>query len=520
MRDTSRSERRPTRRRSSVASRLLAAFVGVTLAFTLVAAWSVWALRQAADDAELMRSGYLPLALELRDVSLAQDTYNSQLNHVTATRNPVDKELWFETAVSVGRPKNFAKLRSAMSAAFANSPRGQQVAAVLLAETEKIEGFLRPDRDDLTKLFASLKAGDENRAEVLRDALVTRGNQGRTMLRDLETSVQRRVGELLDEARTREARSVRVLIVWACCMVLLGAVTAIYVRRRLQPLNAVTRRAKAVAAGDLTPREVVDSNDEIGELAHTFENMVTAISKANKELLAADRLATIGKMAAHVTHEVRNPLSALALNLELLEEELVDASDAQKNLLGAIRSEAERLTALSERYLSVARRSSPGLEEENVGELVTASVDATRRELSRHGVRVELEVESDVPPVRVDDGQIRQVLFNLMRNAREAMPGGGTIRVAVRRGGEGVDVLVDDDGEGMSEETRQRLFEPFFTTKSHGTGLGLVIIREIVEAHGGVVSCDRLSPRGTRFRVHLPPAISVAGTSAAQTTAP
>jgi signal transduction histidine kinase len=236
--------------------------------------------------------------------------------------------------------------------------------------------------------------------------------------------------------------------------------------------------------------------------------MVAAISKANRDLLAAERLATIGKMAAHVTHEIRNPLSSLALNVEMLEEEL-DPSDAEAvALLRAIKTEVDRLTSLSERYLSVARRKPPRFEQEDLGELCRESLEFMRGDLERHGIVARLEVGKNLPPVRVDEGQIRQVLYNLVRNAREAMPRGGTVTIAVVASANGgVDVTVDDEGLGMDEATRDKLFEPFFTTKGHGTGLGLVISREVVEAHGGRISCEALSP-GTRFRIHLPSAQS------------
>ena len=114
----------------------------------------------------------------------------------------------------------------------------------------------------------------------------------------------------------------RLLVISAAFTVLVGLGVAFRARRLLAPLTAVTERAQAVARGDLTARAVVASNDEIGELAATFESMVAAIARANAELLSSERLAAIGKMAAQVTHEVRNPLSSLALNVELLEEEL------------------------------------------------------------------------------------------------------------------------------------------------------------------------------------------------------
>jgi signal transduction histidine kinase len=126
-----------------------------------------------------------------------------------------------------------------------------------------------------------------------------------------------------------------------------------------------------------------------------------------------------------------------------------------------------------------------------------------RRDLERHGVSITLDIDQDLPTVRADESQLKQALYNLIRNAREAMPGGGAIHVKVARRPGGMLVLVDDEGGGVDEETRARLFEPFFTTKTHGTGLGLAITRQIIEAHGGHIVCEPRSPRGTRMRIEL-----------------
>jgi signal transduction histidine kinase len=232
--------------------------------------------------------------------------------------------------------------------------------------------------------------------------------------------------------------------------------------------------------------------------------MVSAIARANEQLLATERLATIGKMAAHVTHEIRNPLSSIGLNVELLEEELGSDESEGRQLVKAIKNEVERLTQLSEQYLSVARHQPPRLEEEDLGEVVSEASDFMRRDLERHGVETRIDISPDLPSVRVDEAQLKQALFNLLRNAREAMAEGGIVQVSVEGSDDGVDIVVDDEGAGMDEGTRAKLFEPFFTTKGHGTGLGLAITRQIVEAHGGRIACESRPERGTRFRIHLP----------------
>jgi two-component system NtrC family sensor kinase len=279
---------------------------------------------------------------------------------------------------------------------------------------------------------------------------------------------------------------------------------AVYARRMLLPLGQVTERAKAVAMGDLEPRPAVVSNDEIGELAATFESMVSAIARANEQLISAERLATIGKMAAHVTHEIRNPLSSIALNLELLEEELPSGAEEANNLVRAMKAEVERLSALSEQYLSVARQRPQELRPEKLGEIVEEACEFVRRELEQAGATLVLDNAIGERVMKVDEAQIRQALLNLLRNAREAMPQGGQVRVSLQDTPDGgVDLTVDDEGVGMPAAARERLFEPFFTTKHHGTGLGLAITRQIAEAHGGQIRVEPREPKGTRIVVHL-----------------
>ena len=231
--------------------------------------------------------------------------------------------------------------------------------------------------------------------------------------------------------------------------------------------------------------------------------MVSAIARANEQLLATERLATIGKMAAHVTHEIRNPLSSIALNLELLDEEIDESSDEAKALLRAIGSEVDRLNLLSQQYLSLARQK-PGMVEEDLAEVVREASEFVRRELGKSDVRLELSIEDALGSVPIDEGQIKQALFNLLRNARDAMPQGGTIVVSVRSAANGVEVVIDDEGTGLDSDARARLFEPFFTTKRHGTGLGLAITRQMVEAHGGTIEFSDRKPRGTRVTIRLP----------------
>jgi signal transduction histidine kinase len=147
------------------------------------------------------------------------------------------------------------------------------------------------------------------------------------------------------------------------------------------------------------------------------------------------------------------------LNVELLDEEVGAGGGEARALLRAVKNEVDRLTALSERYLSVARRKPPRVEAEDIGQICRDALDAVRADLERSGVSVELAVEPEVPPVLVDEGQIRQALLNLLRNAREAMPHGGRVLVGARKAVNGAEITVDDEGDGIDAEARAHLFE-------------------------------------------------------------
>ncbi|WP_441290609.1 ATP-binding protein [Sorangium sp. KYC3313] len=531
-------ERAPQKRRT-VAGRLLASYLVVLAAFALTVGWSVQALRAASRDAQLLRAGYVPLLLRIGEVLAEQNVFNAQLNHITAAKNPGDVREWIETARRT-RPLAFSIVKDAARAlagadekATGGDARVGQAAASsgvrrfsdeVADEVAAIERLVGASPERFAQLFQALAVGDRDLAERTRDELVKREVEGAQRLRAIRSRVEEQMESLTDEAELREQRSMHLLLGLGVLTLLVGVMMSLYARRVLAPLTAVTERANAVARGDLTPKQALATNDEIGELATTFEDMVAAIRRARAELVNAERLAAIGKMAAHVTHEIRNPLSSIGLNLELLEEEVARASAADTpdaalrpvmkesaQLVTAIRAEVDRLSRIAEQYLSVARRPRPRLEPERVDDLVQELVAFVRPELDRAGVAVRVEVEEAGPEILLDESQIRQALLNLLRNAREAMPKGGEIVVSVSFSSGAATIAVDDTGPGVPEELRASIFDPFFTTKQRGTGLGLAVTRDIIEAHGGTISCEPREAGGTRFRIALP-----AGRSPAQ----
>jgi signal transduction histidine kinase/HAMP domain-containing protein len=241
----------------------------------------------------------------------------------------------------------------------------------------------------------------------------------------------------------------------------------------------------------------------VGSVLVVVEDVTDELATAAR-LIQTERLAAIGRMAAHVTHEVRNPLSSIGLNVELLEEELVHAGPEAAALLASVQQEVDRLTGITEQYLRLSRVPQPQLEPGDLGRLVRDIAAFMAEEMRAHGSRLVVELAEPLPQVALDAGQLRQALLNLLRNAREAMPGGGEVHVSVQPAAPGVRLTVRDHGSGISDSVRERIFDMFYTTKERGTGLGLPLTQQIVTAHGGTIECVRPEGGGTAFELWFP----------------
>jgi two-component system, NtrC family, sensor kinase len=494
---------------------VLASFAITMVAFAVTLGLGVVAQRRAADDSVELARGYVPVAMRLAQLRATQTTLSTLVDGIPDEREPGSTQALLET-LSGARRTMFVETRATITQTLRaeGSDATRALAPSLAAELDAAESTLDEDPALFERLFAAIASGDRdgiNRTIVSLGAIEHNADK---RLRVLAGRVSGSIDALSTEARERELQSIWALAVLAALTLAVGVIVSLHVRRLLAPLARVTERARAVARGDLIAREVQTTDDEIGQLEAAFEKMVSGLSQAQALALSNERLAAIGKMAAHVTHEIRNPLSAMGLNVELLAEELAaprehDGTQRAEvgSLLAAIQREVQRLEQLSEEYLRVARLPQPRMEADDVAATVREIVAFARPEIEREGCTLELHVADPLPPALFDEAQLRQALLNLLRNAREAMPGGGQIDVRVMAEGMGVVVDVDDRGGGIPEEIRARVFDPFFSTKGEGTGLGLAITRHILQAHGGRVTCEPRETGGTRFRVALPIAL-------------
>lgn len=238
------------------------------------------------------------------------------------------------------------------------------------------------------------------------------------------------------------------------------------------------------------------------------EQLNRDMEAAMARLARAEQLAAVGRLSAKMAHEVRNPLGAINLNVDMLGDIVREcpgpAMDEAHDLLKEIREEVRALAELTDEYLVAARLPSPRLEKESVNDLVLELAGFLRPLAAAQGVTIALALDEALPPIPLDRAMLKQAVRNLIKNGIEVLPRGGALTLTTRGDGEDVLITVADDGPGVGREAAERLFEPFFTTKSRGTGLGLSIAQQIAHEHGGDIRWSNRPDHGAEFMIRLP----------------
>ncbi len=321
-----------------------------------------------------------------------------------------------------------------------------------------------------------------------------------------------------------------------CALLLIAALSSLVVWRVVgKPVRDLHRGTKHLAAGDLGFQIRVHSADEIGELARSFNEMsrelesdhkekaawthtleqkveqkTNELKRAHEHALHTEKMASIGKMAAVLAHEINNPLSGILTYAKLLRRWLdKEANGHQLEIcesLDLIASESRRCGDLVRSLLTFSRTTPMNLQSTNLNQVVDRSLRLIQHQCDLAGIHVQVQIDPALPLVQCDGAQIEQVLLALMMNAVDAMPQGGNLWITASRAEQNVRLVVRDDGSGIPAEILPRIFEPFLTTKEtgRGVGLGLAISQSIVERHHGTIDVQSAVGQGTTFTLTLP----------------
>lgn len=279
----------------------------------------------------------------------------------------------------------------------------------------------------------------------------------------------------------------------------------------VSPLRRLVTAAEAIRGGDLDARVRVDSDDELGELSDTFNQMAHGLRESASEIQElheqdmrrAAQLASVGELAAGIAHEIKNPLAGAVSGIDMLEKE-VRKSPASESLMRQIRAQLRRIESAIRDLLSYARPKQPMVGWAAPRQLVERAVTLVGPQAEAAGIRIDQRTERETGRIRVDPELLTQALVNLSLNAIQAMSSGGVLAFGIEPLDEEIRITVSDTGEGIPESAKSDIFRPFFTTKHRGTGLGLAITRSIVERHGGRLEVESAPGHGSTFGLVLP----------------
>ncbi len=322
------------------------------------------------------------------------------------------------------------------------------------------------------------------------------------------------------------------IIIASLCVVLLLVILYFSTTRIINPLQKMVVATQKISAGDLTHKVEVSSKDEIGYLADSFNQMTADLEAANEKLIEwgktlekkveertkeltemqahliqSEKLASLGKLAAGVAHEINNPLGGILIYSHLMLEDTDKNSPRYENLKKIVK-ETSRCKDIVKGLLEFARPKEPEMSLISINDIAEKSLSIIERQALFQNIKIKKTYKSDLPKIVADSAQLQQVFMNVIINAAEAMEGNGILALStsLSRDGTCIEVKFSDTGHGIMEEDKKRLFEPFFTTKEvgKGTGLGLAISYSIIQKHHGTIEVKSELGKGSTFTVKLP----------------
>ena len=297
--------------------------------------------------------------------------------------------------------------------------------------------------------------------------------------------------------------------------VLLGLALSFWTASRVtRPLRQLTSSVRDVAGGKWDTRAAAESHDEVGQLAEDFNRMTEQLVEQRDRMIQAERVAAWRELARRLAHELKNPLFPLQITIENLQRARQSSPEQFEEVFrestSTLLSELDNLKTIIGRFSDFAKMPAPHLETADLNQIVREVgklFDAQLADPGRAPVTKVLQLDENLPAVRIDPEQIRRAVRNLVLNALDAMPKGGTLSIRTEQLSGPLETKValevSDTGEGLTPEECQRLFTPYYTTKQHGTGLGLAIVQSVVSDHKGTITVRSEPGKGATLRIEL-----------------
>jgi len=320
------------------------------------------------------------------------------------------------------------------------------------------------------------------------------------------------VGSSIRELVELEKHIRAVALVVAAGGILLGVALSGWTAARVtKPVEQLAIASRQVAAGNWNVRVEARTKDELGELARAFNQMTQQLTEQRDRLVQTERVAAWRELARRLAHELKNPLFPLQITVEnLLRARAVDSGEFDEVFRESSRTllaELANMKTIIGRFSDFAKMPAPQLQAVNINEVVRGALKIFEAQLNAPGkppISTQITLDEALGPIQADPDLLHRAVQNLILNALDAMPAGGTLTLRTQAATASVRLEVSDTGKGLTKEECERLFTPYYTTKQHGTGLGLAIVQSVVSDHGGRISVESEPERGTTFRIDLP----------------
>ena len=286
-----------------------------------------------------------------------------------------------------------------------------------------------------------------------------------------------------------------------------------FAARVTRPVVSLAEAARRVAAGDLGAKVEVESSDELGELAASFNRMTEDLVQQKDRTLQAERVAAWRELARRLAHELKNPLFPLQVTVENLMRAKQKSPEMFEEVFhegtATLLAEINNLKAIIGRFSEFSKMPQPQRRPTQVNDVVGSVLRVFQAQLrgndkEKNPITVHTALAEALPEISADPDLLHRALQNLVLNAIDAMPQGGELTIRTETLGDRIEMSVSDTGSGLTQEECGRLFTPYYTTKQHGTGLGLAIVQSVVSDHGGTISVESTKEKGTMFRIELP----------------
>lgn len=504
----------------SIRTKILGGYSFVIVLFFAIILNIIVSQRDIQDKLRLVNEDYIPkltIVNTLGNYAHLEDSFSVEKIIENRSNN-----LLLQT-VSISHPKllenKLSRFKSSVerSRQRVSNPRGDRFLDLILKSAKSVGNKHSEYVKETKKIISLVKKGDIKSARSCETSLENNKRILKSEINLLRRRLDNTIRSWIFQVSISQKRTAIITAVLSLLAIIIAGAITLFALFTLAPIKRLIKGVQKISQGDYDFRFDIKSGGEVKMLADEFNSMSRSILERNnrlreqqKKLIQSERMAVVGRMASHITHEIKNPLNSMSLNSELLEDEikeLISGKDPGEafDLIKSIRKEIGRLSVISDEYLSYSRLPKGENDRIEINAFLKEITSFLRKEIESGNIELDMQLAEDLPSVVADTSQLKKAIMNILKNAIEAITGGGTINVRTSMVDGRISITISDSGEGIAPDIIDNIFDPFFSTKEKGSGLGLPLTQKIINEQGGEITCKSKPGKGTTFRIYMEP---------------